>query len=215
MLEIFQGWHDPVQTLIACTDGVDSRLYRHAQGYPSDIEAAAEADNLITATGILSPDGIRVNEAWAFRSPVKLSGLIINTKFRNKTWPIGHDLTWPIGGLVAFVGDAGHTLDPILAQGTGLAIEDADHLAVSLKEYLISNNVSRNNSDVDVVMALHDYERRRQARILKLHHFSNFVQSLSHSNSPAFNSIRDLTLLNVSNRLKGYLFDEMIAFSSS
>jgi 2-polyprenyl-6-methoxyphenol hydroxylase-like FAD-dependent oxidoreductase len=47
-------------------------------------------------------------------------------------FPSSADANAPPGPPVTLVGDAGHGVDPILAQGAGVAVEDAYHLACAL-----------------------------------------------------------------------------------
>mmetsp|Transcript_8726 Transcript_8726/g.14493 ORF Transcript_8726/g.14493 Transcript_8726/m.14493 type:complete len:307 (-) Transcript_8726:376-1296(-) len=50
---------------------------------------------------------------------------------------------------VAFVGDAAHTLDPILAQGAGIAVEDAMHLRNAILEVLPAASPNAWNAATD------------------------------------------------------------------
>ena len=71
----------------------------------------------MTATG--APNISRC-DAVAFDKPYKLSGIF--TRNTSSSTYEYQDLP------VAFIGDSGFTLDPILAQGAGLAVEDGWHL---------------------------------------------------------------------------------------
>jgi len=48
---------------------------------------------------------------------------------------------------VFFLGDAAHTLDPILAQGAGIAIEDAYHAFQSINKHILSTSSSSSSKD--------------------------------------------------------------------
>jgi salicylate hydroxylase len=64
-----------------------------------------------------------------------------------------------VKGRVALLGDAAHPMVPYLAQGAGMAIEDADALAWALKLA-----VSTSNGQVDVPEGLQRYAQARWAR---------------------------------------------------
>lgn len=136
--------------------------------------------------------GMVIDEAWAFRKyiPGGLSG-VIN------------------GMPVAFVGDAGHTLDPILAQGAGIAIEDGARLAGAIGECTDALGV------VDWTAALAMYETRRSRRLRPLHLLSNVSQALGHMESQALCSVRDSLLRLTPPFIKGRVMDSMIDFSLS
>lgn len=137
-------------------------------------------------------DGIKVDEAWAFRKcfPAGLSG-VFN------------------GSAVAFVGDAGHTLDPILAQGAGVAIEDGARLAVAISQCTDTSGV------VNWEAALASYEARRFRRLRPLHQLSNISQALGHLESQALCTARDAVLGLTPSFIKGRVMDEMISYSLS
>lgn len=76
----------------------------------------------------------------------------------------------PRGVPLALVGDAAHTLDPILAQGAGVAVEDAAALARVLTGW--------EPSEGDLAHRLHRYEALRAARLrplVAISHVASFL----------------------------------------
>ena len=104
---------------------------------------------------------------------------------------------------MAFVGDASHTLDPILAQGAGVGLEDAAHLAACL----ISSQMLRG--------ALRKYEHQRLTRLQRLHLVSNIAQGMGHMEGPTACRVRDVLLRMAPPPLKSWAFDRAIEYSLS
>jgi len=107
---------------------------------------------------------------------------------------------------IAFLGDASHTLDPILAQGAGVAIEDASHLAKLLSK-MKDPRYMRN--------VLRAYESGRKDRLNRLHLMSNISQMIGHIETPFLLSLRDLILGFPPSALKSLAFDELIHYTLS
>jgi hypothetical protein len=128
---------------------------------------------------------------------------------------------------VAYMGDAAHTLDPILAQGAGVAIEDAWLLGRALEShyryqpydsFTVSSygipdkdpddtSFLKGNHRVDLKAALKDFETSRGSRIKKLEIFSDLSQAVGHLESPILCRIRDIFLFMIPQFIKGRLFD--------
>jgi len=131
------------------------------------------------------------------------------------------------------VGDAAHTLDPILAQGAGIAVEDAMHLRNAMIEVLPAasatdrnattttnqnNSVSKltSNDTIDWVRALQMYETQRARRVQKLHHVSNLAQWIGHMRSPVAIVMRDWCIRFLApHAIKSRLFDLILRYVAS
>ena len=96
---------------------------------------------------------------------------------------------------VYFVGDAARTLDPILAVGAGLAIEDGFDVAQTI------SNSQRSKASMN-----------REARIRKLRFLSNLSQFSGQLNSSLLISIRD-TFSTMNPRLTSRIFDSFMSSS--
>lgn len=119
------------------------------------------------------------------------------------TTPASSTSTTPI----VYLGDAYHVHDPILAVGTGVAIEDAFLLSQSLQQ--VDLNVNGSLSET-----LAKYNHTRQKRIETLHFLSNLSQTFGHVESQLGCTIRDWVLLHVvPQAVAGRLFDFMISKS--
>ena len=115
------------------------------------------------------------------------------------------------GGLaVAFVGDAAHTLDPILAQGAGVAIEDATLLATAL---VGAGGGGGGAFDGQLAARLAAYESTRQPRVDRLHHISNFAQTVGHVSSPVLCAVRDAVIRATPAAIKSPVFDHSVRAS--
>jgi hypothetical protein len=165
----------------------DNLLIRRAKQYNGDPSIL----NIILNT---NPESIIVNEAWAFCKPQSelLHGFVLQNKER--------------GPLILFAGDAAHTLDPILAQGAGIAFEDAQHISKELIQYFQHPELGFN---------FHRLQNKRMQRIRKLHAISNLAQSVGHIDSPLLNQVRDRVIRSVPQMIKGPLFDQFIKLASS
>ena len=133
---------------------------------------------------------------------------------------------------IVCLGDAYHTLDPILAQGTGVAIEDAAHLVECLKYYGLKENENEdkddntsirtskddkkvyNYSDHEIISrSLKLFQEQRKNRINRLHFLSDAAQLVGHIDSPFFCSIRNLKLSLYFKSLSSFFFDQAIMAS--
>jgi 2-polyprenyl-6-methoxyphenol hydroxylase-like FAD-dependent oxidoreductase len=94
-------------------------------------------------------------------------------------------------------------VDPILAQGAGVAIEDAYELAWQL---------SRGASPAN---ALLQYERATAGRAKILKHISDLSQALGQMSSAKLIAARDALLVTTPGFVKGPVFDAMIRLSVS
>jgi len=98
---------------------------------------------------------------------------------------------------VYFVGDAARTLDPILAVGAGLAIEDGFDVANTIS----SSSGQRNKASMD-----------RESRIRRLRFLSNLSQFSGQMNSSLLISIRDM-LCTANTNLTSKMFDSFMSSS--
>lgn len=73
-------------------------------------------------------------------------------------------------------------MDPILAQGAGVAVEEAALLASCL---------TRNDTSILLSDRLKEYEVLRAGRIKTLHRLSNWSQSIGHVSTKGIARIRD------------------------
>ncbi|CAM9951535.1 unnamed protein product [Ectocarpus sp. 12 AP-2014] len=93
------------------------------------------------------------------------------------------------GGGVVLVGDAAHTLDPVLAQGAGVALEDAFFLAHHLKDFNDRQNkrsaaVTAGEAGDRLEEALSRYDEERLQRALLLSVLSDVSQALGQLRRP-------------------------------
>jgi 2-polyprenyl-6-methoxyphenol hydroxylase-like FAD-dependent oxidoreductase len=108
----------------------------------------------------------------------------------------------------SLIGDACHGLDPILAQGAGIGIEDAAELVHEMK-------ISIDQKAVDFREAFQRYEDKRIGRMKILHNISNLNQSFGMINSPILVKLRDSILKALPTRTKAQLFDYLVKMSLS
>ncbi|CAM9208315.1 unnamed protein product [Ectocarpus sp. 4 AP-2014] len=124
------------------------------------------------------------------------------------------------GGGVVLVGDAAHTLDPVLAQGAGLALEDAFFLAQHLKDF----NDRQNKKSAAVTVgeagdrleeALSRYDEERLQRALLLSVLSDVSQALGQLRRPEWLvRARDSTLArHIPAALSSRVFDGLMGAS--
>ena len=109
------------------------------------------------------------------------------------------------GGIV-FLGDASYTLDPILAQGAGLAVEHG---------YLLAKAINANNSNWN--QALKHYDNMRIKRQLRLHYLSDISQFIGTVSNTKLVLIRNQILTQLYTRcttLIGKIFDKIIEMST-
>jgi salicylate hydroxylase len=99
------------------------------------------------------------------------------TPLKNLITAIGHWRLWPLSirppmqgahqhakGRVALLGDAAHPMVPYLAQGAGMAIEDAATLAGILTRGGLFNEAQANSNQIDVAGLLQQYAQARWQR---------------------------------------------------
>ncbi|CAM9440378.1 unnamed protein product [Ascophyllum nodosum] len=121
---------------------------------------------------------------------------------------------------VVLVGDAAHMLDPVLAQGAGVALEDAFLLARYLKDYNDSLEHSLGASKmstgvkgagIETVLARYDEERLR--RVLLLSRLSDLSQSLGHLRPPGLARLRNSLASLAPSVARSLIFDCFMATS--
>jgi len=128
-----------------------------------------------------------------------------------KVDPRGPGSDWyggPINAGVAFIGDAAHALDPILAQGAGVAIEDAARLAGAL-EGLGSGKVDASA----LGSALKAMDQGGVKRLRVLHALSKASQGVGHLNNHTLVRARDFVMRGVPRALKTPCFDAAVRMS--
>jgi len=131
--------------------------------------------------------------------------------------------TTPSEQAVAFVGDAAHTLDPILAQGAGRAVEDALHLAACIYQHITSSTRTSTTttatcgppSSDEWKNILGTFESIRRPRLQRLHAISNFSQAFGQIHSPWQCSMRDLLMRATPSVIKTSVMDAAIRASLS
>ncbi|CAM9843114.1 unnamed protein product [Ectocarpus sp. 6 AP-2014] len=124
------------------------------------------------------------------------------------------------GGGVVLVGDAAHTLDPVLAQGAGVALEDAFFLAQHLKDFNDRQNkksaaVTAGEAGDRLEEALSRYDEERLQRALLLSVLSDVSQALGQLRRPEWLvRARDSTLARyIPAALSSRIFDGLMAAS--
>eukprot|EP00981_Chlorochromonas_danica_P005378 scaffold1091_cov164-Ochromonas_danica.AAC.1 len=105
---------------------------------------------------------------------------------------------------VLFLGDARHTLDPILAQGAGRALEDAWSVCQILGDRLLS--------PPQLVQA---YEQKGGERIRRLERMSSLAEFFGHVDSPVGCRVRDASLNALPMAWKRTAFDRLIQLQHS
>mmetsp|Transcript_23284 Transcript_23284/g.32561 ORF Transcript_23284/g.32561 Transcript_23284/m.32561 type:complete len:435 (-) Transcript_23284:231-1535(-) len=105
-----------------------------------------------------------------------------------------------------FLGDAAFVLDPILAQGGGVCIEEAFQLA-----YQISH-AKKNSQPISVAFAA--LEQKRKRRIRTLQYLSNLSQTIGCLKSP-IDTLRDASMLAIPRVLSCSSFDALMTASVS
>ncbi|CBJ27286.1 monooxygenase FAD-binding [Ectocarpus siliculosus] len=124
------------------------------------------------------------------------------------------------GGGVVLVGDSAHTLDPVLAQGAGVALEDAFFLAQHLKDFNGRQNkksaaVTAGEAGDRLEEALSRYDEERLQRALLLSVLSDVSQALGQLRRPEWLvRARDSTLARyIPAALSSRIFDGLMAAS--
>ncbi len=127
-------------------------------------------------------------EGW---NPAFLDLLRYRTKWTK--WPLfaAPWLSSWVNGPVALVGDAAHAMLPFAAQGAAMAIEDAAVLANCLEKTL--------DGDLDVAMALEDYQLQRRPRVSRAWRLAMVNRAIYHL-PPPFNFARNLVMSAIGSR---------------
>lgn len=200
-----QSFHNPVQSLLETTN----------------LENVTACDAI--ATGSISKghwSGIfriknRTNDSSSAEF-LKMTKLQYSAVYSNKEFDTSSNNQSKIddGNLVSFVpivflGDAAHTLDPILAQGAGIALEDAFYLVESMKA-----NVSAWNPHIGIPTSLESFDDNRFLRLRNLHFVSNLSQLIGHVDNVTLRKCRDFILKRIPSSLKSKIFDKFIKLVS-
>ena len=94
------------------------------------------------------------------------------------------------------------------AQGAGLAIEDAAHVADVVQHALDTDAPWNMQSIID------SYWQKRITQVRKLHHVSNLAQMIEHVESSAIVSCRDFLMSVVPSSAKSYIFDLFLRYAT-
>jgi 2-polyprenyl-6-methoxyphenol hydroxylase-like FAD-dependent oxidoreductase len=109
-------------------------------------------------------------------------------------------------GRVALIGDAAHCIDPILALGASLGMEDAHVLTAALLSV---------KEDEAIPGTIQRVARQRRQRARALAALSGLAQSIGELNSERAVSLRDATMLALPERLKRSVFDRILRYASA
>mmetsp|Transcript_10918 Transcript_10918/g.16295 ORF Transcript_10918/g.16295 Transcript_10918/m.16295 type:complete len:462 (-) Transcript_10918:172-1557(-) len=116
------------------------------------------------------------------------------------------DIPRAVSGRIIYLGDVGCTLDPILAQGGGVAIEQAAALTSSLSNVI--------NGKEDFESAIGDFERDREKRLKVLQQLSDFSQDIGCLEGP-WDAVRNSLMCSIPSNIKCRVFDHFMAASLS
>jgi 2-polyprenyl-6-methoxyphenol hydroxylase-like FAD-dependent oxidoreductase len=134
-------------------------------------------------------------------------------------------------GRVILIGDAAHCLDPVLAQGAGIAIEDAHELAVVLNTLTDDDDTTTASSstaktthdesmrfvmpsDAELPGALQWTATRRQMRALTLSKLSNLSQWFGHMTGTSA-AVRDALMTRAARFVTTSVFDKAMRVSAN
>jgi FAD binding domain len=144
------------------------------------------------------------------------------TFYNNRFTPTCH-------GRVILIGDAAHCLDPVLAQGAGIAIEDAHELSVVLNTLTDDNTTDSATtkatyedsmryvtrpSDAELPGALQWCATRRQMRALTLSKLSNMSQWFGHMTGVQA-TVRDALMITAPQWITSGVFDRAMRVSAN
>jgi len=156
-------------------------------GWPSLVESVMDQ------TKHIDYSDVTVAPAWASRGVEQLSKVY---SLKNGHGQAGSG-TMP----VAFIGDAFHTFDPILAVGAGAALEQARTLYYCL---------SAQTAQADIATALQQFNSKICTRAQKLDVISDLAQRVGVVQSPLLALYRNALLSVLPERVKGRAMDSVI-----
>lgn len=232
--ERFSSWHAPISDLIALS---------HSLGYrpPSNPESRDENNVTLSNANYLSDSVIACDAYASTRSSLwgggffeNLSHTFASTSHHMKGKNIVSNSRKK--GHIVFVGDANFTLDPILAQGAGVAIEEGAWLANVLKKQAFmtkkrerttipmtqgmggsqsgskasTHNTQQGQTSLiedDLTNALTEFTSTRSSRLLRLSILSDLSQSMGHLSEVEGCETRNMFLNAIPSVIKGVGFD--------
>lgn len=195
LLDRFSGWHSPIETLLKETAPKDI-IYDDAFALPSSAFQQRFSSSCVTAIGDAA-HGVRTGWTGRHRphategpSSTRASLLALGTQ------------CWSLSSAEDPAGDDVVQVDPILAQGTGVAIEDA---------YELATQVAAAPSDLATAFRAYEERTANRAKILSL--LSDLSQGLGQMTSQTAIDLRDRLFTLSPSLLKGPIFDAMIRLS--
>ena len=216
-------WHDPIPSILKNTLYTDISMTR-AVGFVSPYDKLYSSFYIPSSRGGNKDSMINDSEHDKLSSKLKDDDDDDDFYYRVEGCP------------VVFIGDAAYTLDPILAQGAGIAVEDAYRIVQSLWASITTIDLSSSSSlpssssssipnmddrifqsgsqRINLTHALQSYHTTRLPRLHKLYMFSNISQWIGHIDNRFIVMIRDAVLSIIPNTFKSRIFDFIITLIS-
>jgi hypothetical protein len=171
-------------------------------GWPKLVE------DVLDQTRHIDYSDVTVTPAWASRKVEQVSKVYsLVTDYA----PTGTASAAGGGAMpVAFVGDAFHTFDPILAVGAGAALEQARALY-----YCLQSSTGGDTSAASIATALHQFNGTVCARAQKLDVVSDLAQRVGVVQSPLLSLYRNAVMSILPEKAKGRVMDSMIRIVAS
>jgi 2-polyprenyl-6-methoxyphenol hydroxylase-like FAD-dependent oxidoreductase len=191
LLDRFRGWHSPIETLLKETAPKDI-IYDDAFALPSSAFQQRFSSSCVTAIGDAAHG---VSRGWTGHHRPRASST------RPSLLALGTPC-WSLSFAEDPAGDDVVQVDPILAQGTGVAIEDA---------YELATQVAAAPSDPAIAFRAYEERTANRAKILSL--LSDLSQGLGQMTSQTAIDLRDRLFTLSPSLLKGPFFDAMIRLS--
>lgn len=152
---------------------------------------------------------LRKFDSWHHPISAIIESTPANEIIRESVWGFPPEaLTGFSTSRCTLIGDAAHCVDPVLAQGIGLAIEDA--------EDLLSRLMKLNVNEIKTFGALSmfkDYEYSRLRRVEMVRKISDISQVMGLCDSKFISSIRNRIMLSCPDSIKKTIFDQTMEAS--
>ena len=133
ILKAFQNWHDPIVSLIQSTSA-ESIIMEKAVAHHFSVHPVVSLHN--------NDLDILHDTRKIYVSPIDVGSMSEHKRLTKRRDRMnGH------GPILSFVGDANMTVDPVLAQGFTMAMEDASLLASSIEKSCLGEHESNYTSD--------------------------------------------------------------------